>query len=142
MPQLNAYLSFDGNCAEAMRFYERVLGGTLEAMIAYGQAPGYEQMPASHADKIMHAYLVHPDFALMAGDMPPGQPYDGVKGIMMTMTYPTAAEARRVFDALAERGNVQMPLGETFWADAFGMCIDRFGVPWGVNGGPRTPPRP
>ena len=66
--------------------------------------------------------------------------YQGVNGVMMTLTYPTAAEARRIFEALADGGQVTMPLGETFWADAFGMVTDRFGVPWGINGGSK--PRP
>jgi PhnB protein len=138
MPQLNAYLSFDGRCAEAMRFYERVIGGKLEALITYAQTPmGDHPVPPSHAERIMHARLVHPDFTLMAGDAPPGVAYPGIHGVMMTLTYPTAAEAKRVFEALADGGKVNMPLGETFWADAFGMAIDRFGTPWGVNGGMR-----
>ena len=56
----------------------------------------------------------------------------------MTLTYPTPAEAKPVFDALAEGGNVSMPLGKTFWAEAFGMVTDRFGTPWMINGGPQT----
>lgn len=138
MPQLNAYLSYDGNCAEAMKFYARVLGAKLDALMTYREMPGDQPVPPSHADRIMHAYLVHPDFALMAGDTPPGAPYQGVHGVMMTLTYPTAAEGRRVFEALAEGGTVNMPLGETFWADSFGMVTDRFGTPWGVNGGSKT----
>jgi PhnB protein len=137
MPQLNAYLSFDGNCAEAMNFYAKLLDAKLEALITYEQAGSQMPSPPEHGDKIMHAYLVHPDFSLMAGDMPPGMTYEGVKGVMMTLTYPTAAEGRRIFNALADGGSVTMPLDETFWADAFGMVTDRFGVPWGVNGGPR-----
>jgi PhnB protein len=126
MPQLNAYLSFDGNCAEAMTFYAEV--------------PGAADLSAADARRIMHAYLVHPEFSLMAGDTPPGVAYGGVTGVMLALTYPTAAEGRRVFDALGTGGKVTMPLGETFWADSFGMVVDRFGVPWGVNGGPRTQP--
>ncbi len=141
MPQLNAYLSFDGNCVEAMTFYAQLFGAKLEAMIPYGQMPGAEPMPAEHAQRIMHAYLVHPDFVLMAGDAPPGVGHDGVKGIMMTLTYDTAAEARRIYAALAEGGSVQMPLGETFWAEAFGMCTDRFGTPWGINGASKPMPK-
>lgn len=141
MPQLNAYLSFDGTCAQAMKYYERVLDGNLDALITYGQAPACDQpVPPSHADRIMHAYLVHKDFALMAGDTPPGVPYAGMQGVMLALTYPTAEEARRVFAALADGGKVQMPLGETFWAETFGMVVDRFGTPWGVNGGMK--PRP
>lgn len=139
MPQLCAYLSYDGNCAEAMKFYERVLGARLEALITYGDAPMDDMpMPPEHKGRIMHAYLVHPDFALMAGDTPPGVPYAGINGAMMAITYPTAAEGRKVFEALAEGGTVTMPLAETFWADTFGMVTDRFGTPWGVNGGPKA----
>jgi PhnB protein len=137
MPKLNAYLSFDGNCAEAMKFYAKVLDAKLEALITYEQAGPQMPAPPQHGDKIMHAYLVHPDFELMAGDMPPGMTYQGVNGVMMTLTYPTAADGRRIFNALADGGKVTMPPGETFWADVFGMVTDRFGVPWGVNGGPR-----
>lgn len=141
MPQLNAYLSFDGNCAEAMKFYAAVLGAKLDAMIRYGDIPGTEPLSASDAQRIMHAYLVHPDFSLMAGDTPPGVPYQGVSGVMLALTYPTAAEGQRVFEALAAGGKITMPLGETFWADSFGMVTDRYGTPWGVNGGSRPQPK-
>jgi PhnB protein len=138
MTQLCAYLSYNGNCAEAMAFYARVLDAKVEALITYAQMPDGDPVPPEHADRIMHAYLVHPDFALMAGDTPPGVPFEGIKGAMLALTYPSAAEARRIFAALAEGGSVQMPLGETFWAEAFGMVIDRFGTPWGINGGPKA----
>jgi PhnB protein len=141
MPKLNAYLSFNGNCTEAMKFYADVLDAHLEALITYGQIPcGDQPMPAGHADKIMHAHLVHPDFELMAGDVPPGVTYQGINGAMMALTYPTAAEGRRVFERLAQGGQITMPLGETFWAESFGMVTDRFGTPWGVNGGPKPTP--
>jgi PhnB protein len=140
MPELHAYLSFDGDCAEAMSFYAEVLGARLEALITYADVPGAAALPSADARRIMHAYLVHPEFSLMAGDTPPGVPYHGVNGVMLTLTYATAAEGRRVFAALGKGGKVTMPLDETFWADSFGMLVDRFGVPWGVNGGPRNPP--
>jgi PhnB protein len=140
MPQLHAYLSFDGNCADAMKFYAEVLGARLEALITYADVPGAADLSATDAQRIMHAYLVHPEFSLMAGDTPPGVPYQGVNGVMLALTYPTAAEGQRVFAALAAGGKINMPLGETFWADTFGMVVDRFGVPWGVNGGPRAQP--
>ena len=135
MPTLNAYLSFDGDCAAAMKFYERVLDAKLEALITYAQMPSEPPLPPGEGDRIMHAYLVHKEFTLMAGDTPPGVPYTGINGVMMTLTYPTAAEAQRVFAALAEGGTVTMPLGETFWAVKFGAVTDRFGTPWGINGG-------
>ena len=141
MPKLNAYLSFDGNCADAMKFYARVLDAKLEALMTYAQVPDGAPCPPSDANRIMHAYLVHPDFELMAGDTPPGVAYQGVNGVMMALTYPMAADARCVFTALAEGGKVSMPLGETFWAESFGMVTDRFGTPWGVNGGPKSQPK-
>lgn len=98
--------------------------------------------PPGLGHRIMHAYLVHPEFDLMAGDTPPGVTYQGIQGVMMTLTYPTATEGRRVFDALATGGTVTMPLGETFWADVFGMVTDRYGVPWGINGGSKPQPDP
>jgi PhnB protein len=81
MPQLAAYLSYDGNCAEAMRFYAKVLGAKVQTLITYGQAPmGDQPGPPEHAHRIMHAHLVHKDFSLMAGDAPPGVPYQGGAG--------------------------------------------------------------
>jgi PhnB protein len=138
MPQLNAYLSFDGQCVEAMKFYADILGGKLDALITYGDMPGDQPCPASHKGRIMHANLTHPDFVLMAGDTPPGVPFEGMKGVMMTLSYDSAAEARSVFDKLAAGGTVTMPLAETFWAETFGMVTDRFGTGWGVNGGSKA----
>ena len=100
MTQLCAYLSYNGNCAEAMRFYAKVLNAKLEALITYGEMPGGDPVPPEHAGRIMHAYLVHPDFAIMAGDAPPGVPFTGIQGCMLAITYPTVAEATRVFKAL------------------------------------------
>lgn len=83
---------------------------------------------------------MHPDFAVMAGDNLPGAPYAGINGAMLAITYSTAAEGDRVFNEMAQGGNVSMPLGKTFWADSFGMVTDRFGVPSSVNGGPAPMP--
>lgn len=140
MPKLHAYLSFDGQCADAMTFYARLFDARLEALLTYEQVGSQMPVPPGHGQRIMHACLVHPQFELMAGDVPPGVTHEGVKGVMMTLTYDTAAEGQRVFEALADGGTVTMPLGETFWADAFGMVTDRFGVPWGVNGGSKPQP--
>jgi PhnB protein len=127
------YLFFDGNCAEAMRFYERALGGKLEALMTHAQSPVAAQTPPGSANRIMHASLNLGDHRLMASDAMPGH-YEGMKGFSLSLSYPTAAEAKRVFDALAEGGKVTMPLDKTFWAEAFGMLVDRFGTPWMVNG--------
>jgi PhnB protein len=134
MPQPIPYLSFNGNCADAMRFYETVLKGKLQMMLTYGEAPGGSECAPEGKNLIMHAYLVLQDGFLMAGDSPPGMPYEGMTGIMLTLSYPTQSEAVEVFHALADGGKVTMPLAPTFWAKTFGMVTDRFGVSWGING--------
>jgi PhnB protein len=134
MSQIATYLFFDGTCAQAMQFYERTLGGQLEVMMTNAQAPGAEQMPAQSADRILHARLNIDGRLLMASDSMVGQPYAGMHGFHMSLVYPTVAEAQRIFDALAEGGQVHMPFQATFWAKGFGMLVDRYGTPWMVNG--------
>jgi PhnB protein len=135
MPVLDSYLFFNGNCAQAMPFYERALGGKLEMMMTYGESPEPEHCPAGSADRIMHSRLVIDGRALMASDVPQGNAHNGINGFALSLFYPTADEARRVFNALAEGGTVTMPMGKTFWAEAFGMLTDQFGTPWMVGGG-------
>jgi len=134
MPQLDAYLTFDGNCAEAMRFYERTLGGKLEGVMTNAESPVADQTPPGSADRVMHARLVIGDRVLMGMDGMPGKPYEGMKNFHLALVYPTTAEAQQVFDALAEGGRVTMPFQKAFWAEGFGMLVDRFGTPWMVNG--------
>ncbi|KQX89008.1 VOC family protein [Variovorax sp. Root473] len=135
MSPINAYLTFDGNAAEAMRFYEKTLRGTMQMMMTVGEAPGTEQMPADAKNRIMHASLAYGDGLLMASDSMPGQPYEGMKGFGVALTLDTVAEARRIFDAFADGGSIGMPFEKTFWVEGFGMVTDRFGTPWLINGG-------
>ena len=134
MLQLDTYLIFDGNCADAMRFYERTLGGKLQLM-THGDSPMAAQTPPGSVNRIMHARLELDGRVLMASDSMVGHPYEGMKGFSLSLNYPTAAEAQRMFAALAEGGRTTMPIAKTFWAEAFGMLVDRFGTPWMVNGG-------
>ena len=137
MLQLDTYLFFDGNCADAMRFYERTLGGKLD-MMTHGDSPMAAQMPPGSANRnrILHARLeLDGGRLLMASDAMAGQPYEGMKGFSLSLIYPTVSEANRMFAALAEGGQITMPIAKTFWAEAFGMLVDRFGTPWMVNGG-------
>lgn len=133
MSQLDTYLTFDGNCADAMRFYERTLGGKLFLM-TNAESPMAAQVPPDRRDRIMHARLDLGGRMLMASDAMMDHPYEGMKGFSLSLVYPTVAEARRVFDALAEGGQTTMAMQKTFWAEAFGMLVDRFGTPWMVNG--------
>ena len=135
MTQAIAYLGFDGTCADAMRFYERALGGKLEVMMSGADSPMAAQMPKEFAHRIMHARLVLPGGGMLyAGDSPANVPYEGIKGVAITLDYDTVAEAERVFAALGEGGQVTMPMQPAFWAKRWGMLVDRFGTPWIVNG--------
>jgi PhnB protein len=134
MPQAIPYIAFNGNCADAMRFYAKVLDGQL-AMVTFAESPMAKQTPADALDRVMHARLALAGGAsLYAGDVPPEMPYQGIHGMSITLNYDAAEQARRVFEALAEGGKVSMPFGPTFWAKGFGMLTDRFGCPWVING--------
>lgn len=129
------YLSFNGNCAEAMRFYERALGGTLELLLKNSDSPYAAQTPKEHADRIMHARLALPGGgALYAGDCPPQMNYSGIHGVGLTLNYETVAQATAVFNALAEGGTISMGLQPMFWAKIWGMLTDKYGAPWIING--------
>jgi PhnB protein len=129
------YLSFNGNCAEAMRFYERALGGTLEVLMRNADSPFAAQTPKEHADRIIHAHLALPGGgALYAGDCPTQMAYSGIHGVGLTLNFDTVALATTVFNALAEGGTVSMALQPMFWAKIWGMLTDKFGTPWIVNG--------
>lgn len=135
MPHPIAYLGFDGTCAEAMRFYERALQGKLEVLMTNGASPMAAHFPPETHDRILHARLALPGGGtLMAGDCPGNMPFEGIKGVSLTLNYDTIAEAERAFGALAEGGTVTMALQPTFWAKTWGMLVDRYGTPWIVNG--------
>ena len=137
MTQAIAYLGFDGNCADAMRFYETALGGKLELMMSGADSPMAEQMPKEFLHRIMHARLALPGGGLLyAGDTPTNLPYEGIKGVSITVDYASVEQAETVFNALATGGQVTMPMGPAFWAKRFGMLVDKFGTPWIVNGEP------
>jgi PhnB protein len=135
MPVLDSYLFFDGKCAQAMRFYERTLGGKMEMVMKYGESPEPEQCPPGPQDLVMHASMKIGDRTLMASDVPPSMGPKPMAGFALSLSYPSAEEARRVFEALAQGGSVTMPMTKTFWAETFGMLTDQFGTPWMVGGG-------
>ncbi len=131
--RINPYLIFDGQCETAFRFYAECLGGTLTAMLPYRDTPASEAVPETHRDRIIHACLEIGGQRLMASDTTPDQPYEPIRGSWTSLNVDSVAEAERIFDALAAGGETPMPMAETFWAQRFGMCIDRYGVPWMVN---------
>jgi PhnB protein len=130
--QLNPYLLFNGQCAEAFKFYEQVLGGKIEAMMTHAGTPAEEHVPSEWGDKIIHARMTIGDSVLMASDAPPGR-YEKPGGFSVNIGLNDVAKGERIFNQLAEGGTVQMPFGPTFWAAGFGMCVDRFGTPWMLN---------
>jgi PhnB protein len=129
---LNPYLYFDGQCEEAFTFYAKCLGGKITFMMRWEDAPMGGQAPPGWARKILHAGLASGDGLLEGCDAGPGQ-YKKPQSFCVMHRPTDAAEAERIFKALAEGGTVQIPFGETFWALRFGMVVDRFGVPWLVN---------
>lgn len=130
--QLNPYLSFKGDCEEAFAFYERVLGATRGPLFRWGGSPMEAQAPAGWGDKVMHASATIAGQTIMGADLPSGM-YEAPHGFSLSLQIPSVAEAERVFAGLAEGGTVTMPLEKTFWAERYGMLVDRFGIPWQVN---------
>jgi len=130
--QVNPYLTFNGQCEAAFKFYEQCLGGTIEAMMTHGDSPMANQVSSEWQKKILHARLMIGDKALMGSDAPPER-YEKPQGFSVALGIDDPAKAERIFHALADNGTVTMPIQQTFWAARFGMLVDRFGIPWMVN---------
>lgn len=127
---VNPYLTFKGECETALKFYAKVLDGKVEAMMRFADMPGHA--PANWNDKVMHGSMKFGDNVIMGSDAPPER-YEPMKGVWVSLQVEKPAEAERVFKALADKGNVAMPIKETSWAQRFGMLVDRFGTPWMIN---------
>jgi PhnB protein len=130
MKDISTYLTFDGNCREAMEFYAKCLGADLYIM-PFSEAP--INVPAEAKDRIMHARLAKGSAALMASDTMPGMSIQRGNNFSVTVGCESLEETERMFKALSENGNVTMALQETFWATRFGMLTDRFGINWMFN---------
>jgi PhnB protein len=127
--RLNPYVNFDGNAREAMEFYKEVFGGTLRV-----NTFGEYGAPGPDADKIMHAQLETPSgFTLMASDTPAGMPRHPGDTIAISLSGDDGGELRGYWEKLSAGGQVTMPFEKQMWGDEFGMCVDRFGVPWMVD---------
>lgn len=132
--QLNPYLLFNGNCEEAFKFYEQTLGAKIEAIMKNSGSPAEKNVPPEWRDKVLHATMRVGDAVVMASDAPPGH-YSQPQGISVSLSLEDKAKGEQIFNALAENGTTQLPFQKTFWAEGFGMCTDRFGIPWMVNCG-------
>ncbi len=137
--KISPYLVFNGNCEDAFSAYAAIFDGTILAMMRYSDLPptpdGQPPFEVQEADKhkVMHAQLKIGSDVIMASDAAPGRPPVTIKGVSVQVGFDTVEEAKRVFDALAEGGEIQMPFEATFWARGFGTCRDRFGVLWMLN---------
>jgi len=130
---MQAYLSFDGNCADAFDFYAKALGGKTLFSMTFGESPMGAQTPADYRNKVMHATFEARGQTIMGSDMPPGMPFKGYEGFSLSVQAKDVNEGHRLFDALSAGGKVTMPYGPQFWSPGFGMANDKFGVPWMVN---------
>jgi PhnB protein len=129
--QIQPYLSFDGRCEEAIEFYRRTLGAKVEMLMRFKEAPEQGMNPPEAGDKVMHSALRIGESMVLASDgRCTGKP--SFQGFALSLTAANEAEANRLFDALADGGQVQMPLAKTFFSPSFGMVADRFGVGWMV----------
>jgi len=130
--ELNSYLHFKGQCEEAFKFYEKCLGGKIDAMFRYEGTPAAEQVPAEWRSKIVHARMTVGKQVLMGMDAPLER-FHQPQGFNVNISVKDTAEGKRIFEGLSDRANVVMPFGPTFWAAGFGMLVDRFGIPWMIN---------
>jgi PhnB protein len=128
--RMNPYVMFDGNAREAMEYYNGIFGGQL-TLATFGQ---YGMDDATNNDKIMHAQLeTDRGFTLMASDVPPGTEHAPGNNIAVSLSGEDADELRGYWEKLSEGATVPVPLEKQMWGDEFGMCVDRFGIPWMVN---------
>ena len=130
--QVNPYLFFNGNCEEALKYYQKVARRPDRGDDALWRRAGRMPVPADWKTKIMHARITIDGEVLMASDATPGD-YHQPQGFSVALQVEDPAEAERRFNALAEGGTVRMPFGKTFFSNGFGMCVDKFGIPWMVN---------
>jgi len=132
--QVQAYLSFEGRCEEALEFYRRAVGAEVTALMRFKEMPEPAppgMMPPGSENKVLHCSFRIGDTELMASDGGCGGAA-GFQGISLTLSTPSDTETTRLFNALADGGSVQMPLAKTFFASNFGTLTDRFGVTWMV----------
>ena len=121
------YVNFSGKCAEAFRFYEKHLGGTIGMMMTHGQAPDQSNVKPELKDAVLHARLSIGETELMGADIPNAQP---MRSAYLSLHVDGDAEAERIFSALSDGGEVFMPMQETLFATRFAQLRDRFGINW------------
>ncbi len=140
MPAINPYLSFNGNCEEAFTLYQSVFGGEL-MLCRFKDAPtetaGSFPVAENERERVMHCSIAIGSTILMGSDVSEscGQTAKFGDNVTINICPDSEVDAKRIFAALSDAGKVIMPIEKTFWADLFGMCVDKFGVSWMVNYG-------
>ena len=136
--EISAYLSFNGDCEAAFKYYVEVLGAKPALLFSYANSPTADVVPEGWENKIMHGSIMIGGRLFEGADAPPGR-YEKPQGFALSLNVPTAEEAERVFERLGSGGKVLYPIAKTFWSERFGMVVDRFGIPWMINcEGPRA----
>jgi len=129
--KVQPYIFFDGKCDEALEFYKRTLGAKVNALLRFKEAPDQSMITPGSANKVMHSAFQIGETEILASDGEcAGKP--NFQGFSLTITAPNDSEAKRIFNALADGGQVRMPLDKTFFASSFGMAADKFGIGWMV----------
>lgn len=125
------YLFFDGRCAEALEFYKKAVGATVDTLMHWKDAPDKSMVTPKNADRVMHAHFRIGDSAVLGSDGE-GKGHPKFEGFRLVIHAKDETEADNLFTALADGGKVTMPLTKTFFSPKFGMLNDKFGVGWMV----------
>ena len=128
--KINTYLNFNGNCAQALAFYEQHLGAKILFSTTYSQMPGAKDIPPGQENFVMHARLALGDTILMGSDVPPSMKWEPMRSAYISLGVDTDAEAERLYAALSQGAEIFMPLQATFYASKFAMLRDKFGISW------------
>jgi len=130
--EMTPYLTFKGDCEAAFGFYQQCLGGPLGGILRYAGTPYADQVPPDWQDKVMHGSLTVGHQVLMGADVAPER-YEAPKGFSLSLQLSSAADAERIYGQLSAGGTIKTPLEKTFWAERFGVVMDRFGITWLIN---------
>ena len=131
--QINPYLNFNGDAAQAVKLYESALGAKVERLSRFGDMPSSDATPETK-DRVMHAVLRLGDAGMiMLSDIMPGMPHNPGSNHYVCLDFDDAADMTQKFDALSAGGKVGMPLTDTFWGAKFGILVDAYGVQWMFN---------
>ncbi len=134
MQGIIAYLTFDGNCREAMTFYAKCMDAEIEIMSFSDMPPSDEfKVPEEAKNRVMHARLAKGSSQLMASDTQPGMPFQQGNNFSISIGCESLEEIQSLFAAIGKNGKVTMPLQDTFWGAHFGMLVDQFGIQWMFN---------